>query len=421
MTNDPTQLKADWFDAMLYEGCLAMSVVLPDYVPLRSNIQIRIVEEFFANRPLGVAGIDHSWMSFPYPIMTKWTHVAWPIHPWIEDFSIARDLLRNTGIGSVGATDTMSVSDTPSGHQRSVVLLILPVKQLGPAIQSRDDKVSAIALVHWVLAEWLRAVRMGGRASLPDLTILRMPVAIPVRYAKVVDGELHWSDEEYNIFPEDLLQRTLPQPVVPKEWVARIGEAFGNLTAGRLSAVILDHILRGDAAAKAGDDVGALLAYSTACEVAIVNLTLALRWEDGDNASYVSRELRETSVTKMVNSLCHSLGGQWSVDKAGPARSWFVNVALVRNQAIHAGHLPTQKEVEGARKALGELMIHIAKRLIVKWKQREKTLALFVSRGSVDLFASKKSHSKIVAKIESLALPSEEAFGIWRHDYETTS
>ncbi|OBF41847.1 hypothetical protein A5719_10690 [Mycolicibacterium peregrinum] len=321
----------------------------------------------------------------------------------------------------MGATDTNAVSDTPSGHQRSVVLLILPVKQLGAAIQSRDDKVSAIALVHWVLAEWLRAVRMAVRASLPDLTILRMPVAIPVRHAKVVDRELHWSDEEYNIFPEDLLQRTLPQPAVPKEWVDRIGGAFGNLTAGRLSAVILDHILRGDAAAKAGDDVGALLAYSTACEVAIVNLTLALRWEDGDNASDVSRELRETSVTKMVNSLCHSLGGEWSVDKAGPARSWFMNVALVRNRAIHAGHLPTKKEVESAWKALGELMTHIAKRLVANWKRRGKTLALFVSRESVDLYASKKSHSKIVATIESLALPSEEAFGIWRHDYETSS
>lgn len=421
MSSDPTQLKADWFDVRVYEGCLAMSVVLPDYVPLRSNITIRIVEEFFANRPLGVAGIDHNWMSFPYPIMTKWTHVAWPIHPWVEDFSIARDALRNAGIGSVGATDTKVVSDAVSGHQRSVVLLILPVKQLAPAIQSHDDKVNAIALVHWVLAEWLRAVRMGVRASLQDLTILRMPVAIPVRYAKVVDGELYWADEEYNIFTDDLLQRTLPHPVVPKELVDRIGEVFGNLTAGRQSAVILDHILRGDAAAKAGDDVGALLAYSTACEVAIVNLTLALRWEDGDNASDVSRELRETSVTKMVNSLCHSLGGEWSVDKAGPARSWFVNVALVRNRAIHAGHLPTQEEVESARKAVGELMTHIARRIVVKWKQREKTLALFVSRESVDLYASKKSHSKIVAKIESLALPSEEAFGLWRHDYETSA
>jgi hypothetical protein len=289
-----------------------MSIVLPDYVPLRSNILIRIVDEFFQNRPLGTAGIDDSWMTCPYTMMTKWTHVAWPIHPWLEDFSIARDALRNAGIGSVGSTDTPVVSDTVSGHPRSVVLLVLlvlPVKQLAPAIQSDGDKVNAIALVHWVLAEWIRAVRMGVRASLQDLTILRMPVAIPVRYAKVADGDLHWADDEYNIFIDDLLKRTLPQPVVPKELVDRIGLTFGNLTAGRQSAVILDHILRGDAAAKAGDDVGALLAYATACEVAIVNLTLALRWEDGDNASDVSRELRDTSVSKMVYSLCHRLGG----------------------------------------------------------------------------------------------------------------
>lgn len=421
MSGDLSRLKADWFDTTIYQRCIALSVVLPDYVPLRSNSTIRIVEEFFDIRPLGVDGIDHSWMSFPYPIMTKWTHVAWPIHPWIEDFSIARDALRNAGIGSVGTTDTTVVSDAVSGHPRSVVLLVLPVKDLASAMQSHDNKVNAIALVYWVLAEWIRAVRMGVRAPLQDLTALRMPVAIPVRYAKVVDGDLVWDDDEYNIFVDDLLARTLPQPVVSKEQIDRIGLAFGNLTAGRPSAVILDHILRGDAAAKAGDDVGALLAYATACEVAIVNLTLAIRWENGDKAADVSRELRETSASKMVNSLCHPLGGEWSVDKPGPARSWFVNLALVRNRTIHAGYFPTQHEVEIARGAVVELMTHIAKRLVVKWKQREKTLALFVSRGSVDLYASKKSHAKIAASIEFHALPSEEAYGRWRREYQTSA
>lgn len=420
MSSAAMRLRADWFDTTVYEGCLAMSVVLPDYVPLRSNIKIHIVEDFFENRPLGVAGIDHSWMSFPYPIMTKWVHVAWSIHPWIEDLGIARDALRNAGIGSVGAPEAAVASEAASGHRRSVVLLILPVKNLATAIRSPDDKVNAIAFVYWVLAEWIRAVRMGTGASLQDLTALRMPVVIPIRYAEVADGELHWVDDEYNIFVEDLLQRTLPRPAVPKEVVDRIGEAFGNLTAGRQSAVILDHILRGDAAAKAGDDVGALLAYATACEVAIVNLTLALRWEDGDNASDVARDLRETSTTKMVSSLCHSLGGEWSVDKPGPAQSWFVNVALLRNQTIHAGYLPMQMEVETARTAVTELMTHIAKRLVVKWKHREKTLALFVSRGSVELYASKKSRDKVVATIESLSLPSEKAFALWRHDYQTS-
>jgi hypothetical protein len=98
-----------------------------------------------------------------------------------------------------------------------------------------------------------------------------------------------------------------------------------------------------------------------------------------------------------------------------------VNLALVRNRTIHAGYLPTQIEVEIARKALVELMTHIAKRLLVKWKQREKTLALFVSRESVDLYASKKSHAKVVASIEFHALLSEEAFGQWRQDYQTSA
>src|SRR4029077_13201262 len=91
---------------------------------------------------------------------------------------------------------------------------------------------------------------------------------------------------------------------------------------------------RGDSAKFYGDDVGALLAYATACELAIVNLTLALAWEDGVRAEDAARTYRDMSVTKMLTSLCHPLGGTWSVDKPGFSRDWRVHVAEVRNRII---------------------------------------------------------------------------------------
>lgn len=421
MSGDPARLTADWFDTTIYQGCIAISVVLPDYAPLRSVVPIRIVEDFFESSGSGVAGLDQRWMSCPYTIMTKWVHVPWPILPWMEDFAIARDALSKAGIGTSGTKDRQPVLDAASGQRRSVVMLILPVKALEPALESRADKVDALTLVHWILAEWMRAVRMATPAVVRDLTIRRMPVAVPIRYAEVVDGELRWKDHEYDKFSDDLMDRALPLPVVSSETVDRVGQAFGALTWGRPGAIVLDDIRRGDSAMNSGDEVGALLAYATACEVAIVNLTLALRWEDGEDAKDVARELRTVWVSSMVGALCHPLGASWSLDSSGPAQKWFVDVAQVRNRIMHAGHRPTVEQLHLARSAVEQLMTHIAKRLVVKWKHRPKTLALLVSRESVDLYASKKSHRSIVETIETLAEPSEEAFAAWRREYQATA
>ena len=184
---------------------------------------------------------------------------------------------------------------------------------------------------------------------------------------------------------------------------------------------MFDHIKRGDSAKFYGDDVGALLAYATACELAIVNLTLALAWEDGVRAEDAARTYRDMSVTKMLTSLCHPLGGTWSVDKPGFSRDWRVHVAEVRNRIIHAGFRPTPIDVARARHALEALMTTIPKRLVGKWRRYPNTLALLVSRGSVDLYASKKAHSKIVESLEARSHASEVEFAAWRNDYLSAS
>lgn len=421
MVDVSARLTADWFDTTVYRGCVALSIVLPDYAPLHSVVPIRIVEDFFESSGTGRVNIDDRWMSCPYTVLTKWIHVPWPIHPWIEDFSIATDALAKAGIGNRETSEGKAMPDALSGQLRSVVMVVLPVKAIEPALELSGEKVNVITLVHWILTEWMRAVRMATTAALPDLTARRMPVAVPVRYAEVRDGELHWTDTAYDLFTDDLVERTLPQPIVPREVVDRVGQAFGALTWGRPSAIILNHIVRGESAARVGDDVGALLAYATACEVAIVNLSLALRWEHGHDAVDVARDLREVSASKMVTSLCHWLGAGWSLDSPGPARSWFVDIAQVRNRIIHAGHRPTHEQLRAAHDTVGEFMTHIAKRLVVKWKECPKTLALFVSRASVDRYASKKSHARVVETIESLAEASEDAFAEWRRTYQSAS
>ncbi len=417
MSGGAERLSTDWFDTDVYSGCIALSIVLPDYVPFQSVFPIRVVEDFFEGRGTGIAGIDDRWMTCPYVLMTKWMQIPWPIRPWLEDISIAEDALVKANIGVATREEDAPTLDPIPGQPRSVVIAILPVKSLATALERPAGKVDVITFVRWVLMEWMRAVRLSTQLPIQDLTPRRMPVAIPVRYADVVAGELEWHEQPYDMFSDEFVERTLLPPVAPHEVVESAGLAFGQLTWGRPGAITLDHIVRGDSAAMIGDDVGALLAYATACEVAIVNLSLALRWENGSDAADVARELKPVSVSSMVPSLCHSLGGNWSLDAAGPARSWFVDVARVRNRVIHAGNTPTLVQLNLARDAVRELMTHIAKRLVVKWKTHPRTLALLVSRESVDLYASKKSHTKVVETIETLAESSEEAFAAWRRRY----
>ncbi len=48
--SDSDGLSADWFDNNIYSGCLALSLVLPDQLPLEGIFPISIVDEFFDNR-----------------------------------------------------------------------------------------------------------------------------------------------------------------------------------------------------------------------------------------------------------------------------------------------------------------------------------------------------------------------------------
>ena len=59
----------------------------------------------------------------------------------------------------------------------------------------------------------------------------------------------------------------------------------------------------------------------------------------------------------------------------------------------------------------------IPKRLVGMWGRYPKTLALLVSRGSVDLYASKKAHGKIIESLEARSHASEVEFAVWRNAY----
>lgn len=421
MATDAQRFTAGWFDNGVYESCLAISLVLPDDVPVQGVFPLRVVEQFFDNRGTGAPKLDDSWMECPYTLKMKWMHRPWPVQPALEDYSIARDVLDRTTLGEIG-NDDISPPRASLGQRRSVVVIVLPVKAREPALSPKDGVVGALTLVHWVLTDWLRAARMSTGAPIRELTYGRLPLIIPVRHAGVLDdGALSWSDDRYDIVDDEAMARVLPRPVMSGPHADSIGEAFGQITWGRLGAVQLDHVKRGDSAAFHGDYVGAVLAYATACEIAIVTLSLALAWEDGMQPGDAARNYRDASVTKMLTSLCHPLGGRWSVDDPGFAQDWRIHVSEIRNKIMHAGFRPEHTEVKQARQALETLMTTIPERLVGKWKAYPRTLSLLVSRQSVDLYSSKKARPKILTDLESRSHASEEEFAAWRRAYYSSA
>jgi hypothetical protein len=410
-------LNAEWFDTDIYSGCLALSLVLPDYVPLKGVYPIRVVEEFFIDRGAGAPKVDDSWMVRPYTVMTKWVPRPWPVQPTLEDYSIAEETL-NRATGGEAEAQGRPLPERSAGQRRSVVIVVLPVKARQLALSPTDGAVGALTLVHWILGDWLRAVRMASRAPIGELTQSRLPPLIPVRYASVVEGaKLDWAHERHDLVNGQLMNRVLPQPIIPRSRAGSVGDAFAQITWGRPGAIMLDQVRRGDAAALNGDDIGAVLAYATACELAITNLALALAWEDGLQAREAARIFRDMSVTRIVTSLCHSLGGTWAVDAPGVAMDWRIHIADVRNRIIHTGFRPTSIEVQRANRALKALLPAIAKSVIRKWKRYPRTVSLLVSRGSIDLYASKKAHGQIVEGLEARSHAAEEEFAAWRRTY----
>jgi hypothetical protein len=79
--------------------------------------------------------------------------------------------------------------------------------------------------------------------------------------------------------------------------------------------------------------------------------------------------------------------------------------------------LPTSIEVQRANQALEALLPQIAKSVIRKWKRYPRTLSLLVSRGSIDLFATKKAHDQIVKGLEARSHAAEEDFAAWRRAF----
>ncbi len=164
--------------------------------------------------------------------MTKWVQRPWAIQPVLEDYSIAEQVLNN----ATGAVSDAARDDLPRsvGQRRSVVVVVLPVKSRDSALSPPAGTVGALTFTHWVLAEWIRAVRMGTDAPVRDLTYGRLPPVIPVRYAHVESGRtLRWSDERYDIFSDELINRSLMQPMAPGPVRDMIGEAFGQITWGQ--------------------------------------------------------------------------------------------------------------------------------------------------------------------------------------------
>lgn len=348
-------------------------------------------------------------MDAPYTLMMKWVPQEQATTPWVEDTTLAGQVLTKSTDRKI---DHFAVPPAlqEEPHLRTVVVVLMPVKNSATALRYEPDHVDAFTLAQWVLFDVLRSVRMFTRLPIADLTVNRLPAVIPCTRAHVENGRLVWSGEQKSIMHDKLLRMGQSADMLSHNDIDTVMGAFGNITWGRRGAIILDHLCRANASAATGDDIGAALAYATATEVAIVDLVLALLWESGAAPEESAEDLRNEGVTKLVTSRCSSLGGKWRTDQAGPVRDWSTDVAELRNRVIHDGYLPSDAEIDKSRAAALGILQHIAKRLVIKAKVYPKTTSIFASEQSVQMYASKRSREETLATIRRLSPTSEGDF-----------
>lgn len=164
---------------------------------------------------------------------------------------------------------------------------------------------------------------------------------------------------------------------------------------------------------KAGDYRSAVLFAATACEVMFDDLLSHMLWEEGERPE-AAAPIFDSLLTRRVKTQFHPrLGGSWSVDTTGPLRDWFVQVAGVRNRAVHGGVELSLHQARDALNAVEALRTHLGN-LVANQAGMYPRTAL-VLPGEHGLKRRRKWNSALDRLQHSDSeVPSRETFRRWR-------
>ncbi|CPR69980.1 hypothetical protein [Mycobacteroides abscessus] len=417
MTDDgarPSQpAGAGWDDPQRFEGVVAFSFVLPYLIPLEPQaVPISVDDDYLRVRGVASAEFDDAWMQMPFSCLTIWSVESGGVGPVVEDTTLA-----SAALARITGQEPQPSPRHNAGHQRSAVVVLIPVKSRNAALTPpHDGKVDPLTLAHWLIADAVRSLRIASMAPIPDLHYRSLNPIVPAAFGFVGEGGQVTFDRKQTAIVLDHLRAHLT--AVPPVDQADAGRVFGELTRGSVSAVVRDHFARAYAEHSAGDRRASVLSLAVTCELMLDSTLAAMLWEEGETPAHAAQLWANgSSITHRVKTLYSGrLGGSWHVDGNGPVGRWREHIVGVRNSVVHSGRTPSEPESKHSGEVTSELLTFVTKRLILKWKTYPKTMAVLCGPSSVEKHASKKQRPNILAELERCSAFAVE-FHRWRDEW----
>lgn len=276
-----------------------------------------------------------------------------------------------------------------------------------------DEALSALRSIqrahHLVTARPLRlATRKGLPAASPILLSSGDIFAKPVMQLFMVNrGER----EENQVRGQELSRGQL----------SALGRAFSDYGPNIFTA-FSDMRREANIAFKRGENLSAIILAGAAAEALLVEIMLLMMWEEDLPFPAVARVLttKDTISKKVTSQFSGRLGGQWGLDKPGPVRDWRINLADLRNRAVHGGYIPDDRELQIAFEALEGLEHHLGDRLVANMRHYPGTTQIFLGPGGLDRRRKVATFKTMLERDESYLPPDPGAyFRRWKQHVES--
>lgn len=201
--------------------------------------------------------------------------------------------------------------------------------------------------------------------SLLELDLLPPMIPTAIRTIHLDEESPDWPDS-LEPFMVNVGRNAMPSPPeqVAPQLLDHLDEAASFVGGGPLAGFTN---LRREAllAYRSGNRVVTATLLGAASEALLKDLMQMLMWERGVEPAQVAELLPiDAGIVAVVKSrFAPMLGGVWQVDSAGPVKSWFDDVVVLRNRVMHGSHLPTRDEMHGCMEAFRELETYVVARL----------------------------------------------------------
>ncbi len=143
--------------------------------------------------------------------------------------------------------------------------------------------------------------------------------------------------------------------------------AMHHQSANGLFASYLDFVREAEVALERdGAYRAAVLFTATACEVLLDDLLGHMLWQERVRPEDAAAVFQPWLTTRVKTQYHARLGGIWSLERPGPVREWFVDVAGLRNRVVHGGYDPSLDEARTAVDAAHALNAYLCDLLAEK-------------------------------------------------------